>query len=343
MQKKIYIFAFLFCVFLQSLTADSFIDTKRAIVTGGAGFLGSHLCDRLIEEGFVVICVDNLQTGSLKNISHHESNPNFRFVDADVCSFDYSGEKIDVICHLACPASPPMYQKDPIHTLKTNFLGTLNMLEIAKKHQAQFFFSSTSEVYGNPYSHPQTESYWGNVNPIGIRACYDEGKRIAETLCFEYHRNHDVAIKVVRIFNTYGPRMDLNDGRVVTNFISQALSGEDITVFGDGTQTRSFCYVDDLINGFRKFMESDNIFTGPVNLGNPDEMNMMELAQKVLALTQSQSGIILKALPQDDPVRRKPDITLARQKLNWDPQTSLEEGLLKTINYFRGLQENLLR
>lgn len=304
---------------------------RRILVTGGAGFLGSHLCDRLLQEGNEVICLDNLFTGSKDNIRHLFTNPGFEFIRHDVVQPVYV--EVDQIYNLACPASPPHYQYDPIHTAKTSVMGAWNMLGLAKRVHARILQASTSEIYGDPMVHPQVESYWGNVNPIGIRSCYDEGKRMAETLFFDYNRQHDVDIKVVRIFNTYGPRMNPKDGRVISNFIVQALKNKDITVYGDGKQTRSFCYVDDLIDGICRMMNSDD-FTGPVNLGNPGEFTMLELAEKIIKLTGSHSHIIHCPLPSDDPTQRKPDILLADTKLGWNPKIPLEEGLKKTIEYF---------
>jgi UDP-glucuronate decarboxylase len=306
----------------------------RVLVTGGAGFLGSHLCERLIKERFDVLCLDNFFTGQKRNIEHLMGNPYFELVRHDV-TFPYYVE-IDQIFNFACPASPPHYQYDPVQTTKTSVHGAINMLGLAKRTHARILQASTSEVYGDPAVHPQVESYWGNVNPIGIRSCYDEGKRCAETLFFDYYRQNKVAIKVIRIFNTHGPRMHPNDGRVVSNFIMQALRGDDITIYGDGSQTRSFCYVDDLIDAIMLMMNSRTDFTGPVNIGNPGEFSMLELAEKILSLTESTSKIVFKPLPQDDPVRRKPDITLAKSVLNWTPGIPLEEGLRKTIAYFKG-------
>ena len=305
---------------------------KRILVTGGAGFLGSHLCDRLIAVGNDVICLDNLFTGSKDNIRHLLSNPYFEFIRHDVIEPIYL--EVDQIYNLACPASPVHYQYNPIKTAKTSVLGAMNMLGLAKRVKARILQASTSEVYGNPQVHPQPESYWGSVNPIGIRSCYDEGKRLAETLFFDYHRQNHVDIRVIRIFNTYGPRMNPSDGRVVSNFIVQALKSEDITVYGEGTQTRSFCYVDDLIDGMVRMMETED-FTGPVNLGNPGEFTMLELAERVIGLTGSPSKIVHKPLPSDDPTQRRPVIDLAKEKLGWAPTVSLEEGLKKTIAYFR--------
>ena len=307
---------------------------KTILVTGGAGFLGSHLCDRLIKEGNKVICIDNLYTGSLNNIEHLMDNPNFSFKEHDVV--DSIDVEVDQIYNLACPASPPHYQADPIKTAKTSVFGALNLLELARKYNARILQASTSEVYGDPQVHPQPESYRGYVNTIGIRSCYDEGKRMAETLFVDFHRQHNVDIRVMRIFNTYGPRMNPNDGRVVSNFIVQALNGEDITIYGDGTQTRSFCYVDDLIEGMYRLMNTED-FTGPVNIGNPGEFTMLELAQKVIALTGSKSQLVYRPLPSDDPLQRKPVIELAKEKLDWEPTINLEEGLKKTIEYFRNI------
>ena len=307
---------------------------KTILVTGGAGFLGSHLCDRLINEGNKVICVDNLYTGSLENIKHLMDNPNFSFKEHDV--IEPMDVTVDQIYNLACPASPPHYQADPIKTAKTSVFGALNLLELAKKNNARILQASTSEVYGDPQVHPQPESYRGYVNTIGIRSCYDEGKRMAETLFFDYHRQHNVDIRVMRIFNTYGPRMNPNDGRVVSNFIVQAINGEDITIYGDGTQTRSFCYVDDLIEGMYRLMNTED-FTGPVNIGNPGEFTMLELAKKVIELTGSKSQLVYRPLPSDDPLQRKPVIELAKEKLDWEPTIMLEEGLKKTIEYFKSI------
>ncbi len=305
---------------------------KRILVTGGAGFLGSHLCDRLLERGDEVVCADNLFTGSKRNIEHLHTNPRFEFVRHDVTFPLYL--EVDEIYNLACPASPVHYQHDPVQTTKTSVHGAINMLGLAKRLKCKIFQASTSEVYGDPAVHPQTEGYWGNVNPIGIRSCYDEGKRCAETLFFDYHRQHGLDIKVARIFNTYGPRMHPNDGRVVSNFIVQALQGKPITIFGEGQQTRSFCYVDDLVEGFLRFMNTEPGFTGPVNLGNPGEFTIRQLAEKVIELTGSKSQLEFKPLPSDDPLQRKPDISLAQSKLNWTPAVQLEAGLNKTIAYF---------
>lgn len=305
---------------------------KRILVTGGAGFIGSHLCKRLVDEGNEVICVDNLFTGSKKNIEELLESNRFEFMRHDVTKELLV--EVDQIYNLACPASPVHYQYNPVKTMKTSVMGAINMLGLAKRVKARILQASTSEVYGNPYVHPQPEGYWGNVNPIGIRSCYDEGKRAAETLFFDYHRQNGVDIKVIRIFNTYGPNMNPDDGRVVSNFIVQALKGEDITIYGDGKQTRSFCYVDDLVEGMVRMMNSREGFTGPVNLGNPGEFTMLELAEKVLALTGSKSRIVYQPLPQDDPTQRKPVIDLAKKELDWEPKVALDEGLKKTIAYF---------
>jgi UDP-glucuronate decarboxylase len=310
---------------------------KRILVTGGAGFIGSHLCKRLLYEGHEVLCVDNFYTGRRANIAHLLSNPYFEVLRHDICFPLYV--EVDEIYNLACPASPIHYQFDPVQTTKTSVHGSINMLGLAKRLKIKILQASTSEVYGDPTIHPQPETYWGNVNPVGLRSCYDEGKRCAETLFFDYHRQHELRIKVARIFNTYGPRMHPNDGRVVSNFIMQALKGEDITVYGNGTQTRSFCYVDDLIDGLIKLMNSPDDFTGPVNLGNPVEFSILELAQKVIELTGSKSKIVFKSLPADDPMQRQPDISLAEQVLNWETNTPLEEGLKKTVDYFRDMIE----
>lgn len=308
---------------------------KRILVTGGAGFLGSHLCDRLIEQGNDVICIDNLFTGSKDNIRHLMGNPYFEFIRHDVTEPIYV--EVDQIYNLACPASPIHYQYDPIKTGKTSVLGALHTLGLAKRVHARILQASTSEVYGDPEIHPQPESYRGCVNPIGIRSCYDEGKRMAETLFFDYHRQHQVDIKVIRIFNTYGPRMNTHDGRVVSNFIVQALKNENITIYGSGEQTRSFCYVDDLIEGMIRMMNSRDGFTGPVNIGNPGEFTMLELAQKIIDLTGSSSKIVFEPLPLDDPMQRRPVIDLAKKELSWEPTVNLEEGLKKTIAYFDDL------
>ncbi|MGA1204678.1 MAG: UDP-glucuronic acid decarboxylase family protein [Opitutales bacterium] len=306
--------------------------SKRILVTGGAGFLGSHLVDRLVEQGHDVICMDNFFTGGKRNIRHLLGTPNFELMRWDVT--DPFKVEVDEIYNLACPASPVHYQYNAIKTVKTSVMGAINCLGLAKRVQARIFQASTSEVYGDPEVHPQVESYRGSVNPIGIRACYDEGKRVAETLFFDYHRQNGVDIRVVRIFNTYGPRMHPGDGRVVSNFIVQALQNKDITVYGDGSQTRSFCYVDDLVEGFIRMMNCED-FTGPVNLGNPGEFTILQLAEAVIRLTGSSSKIIYEPLPSDDPLQRKPDISLAREKLGWEPAIQLEEGLQKTIAYFR--------
>jgi UDP-glucuronate decarboxylase len=306
---------------------------KRVLVTGGAGFLGSHLCERLVDSGCDVLCADNFFTGSKQNIGHLLARPNFELLRHDITFPLYV--EIDEIYNLACPASPIHYQLDPVQTTKTSVHGAINMLGLAKRVKARILQASTSEVYGDPRVHPQREDYWGHVNPIGYRACYDEGKRCAETLFFDYHRQHGLPIKVARIFNTYGPRMHPNDGRVVSNFIVQALKNQPISVFGDGSQTRSFCYVDDLIEGLILMMDSPANFTGPVNLGNPDEFTILQLAEKVIQLTASTSEIQFQPLPQDDPLQRRPDISLAAARLDWAPRIKLEEGLKKTIAYFR--------
>ena len=309
--------------------------TNKSLISGGAGFLGSHLCDALVKEGRDVLCVDNFFTGSKDNISHLISNPKFELMRHDVTFPLYV--EVDEIYNLACPASPLHYQYDPVQTTKTSVHGAINMLGLAKRTGAKILQASTSEVYGDPEVHPQTENYWGRVNPIGIRSCYDEGKRCAETLFFDYFRQHQLEIKVMRIFNTYGPRMHPDDGRVVSNFIVQALENKSITIYGDGSQTRSFCYVSDLIEGMIKLMESDKTVTGPINIGNPNEFTMLELAELVLKLTSSQSKIIFKPLPEDDPKQRQPNINLAKAKLDWEPKIHLEDGLKETIKYFRKL------
>ena len=308
-------------------------ERRRVLVTGGAGFLGSHLIDRLLERGDEVLCVDNLFTGDKSNLDHLAGHPRFEFMRQDICFPLYV--EVDAIYNLACPASPIHYQHDPVQTTKTSVIGAINMLGLAKRVKAPIFQASTSEVYGDPTVHPQPESYWGNVNPIGVRSCYDEGKRCAETLFFDYHRQHGIDVKVVRIFNTYGPRMHPGDGRVVSNFIVQALLGEDITIYGDGSQTRSFCYVDDLIEGFLRFMGAGPDVHGPINIGNPNEFTVRELAEKVLAKVGGKSRLVTKPLPQDDPMQRQPDITQAREKLGWEPKVELDEGLDRTIEYFR--------
>lgn len=309
--------------------------TQRVLVTGGAGFLGSHLCERLVAEGHEVICADNFYTGSKGNIAHLLGNPRFELLRHDVTFPLYV--EVDRIFNLACPASPVHYQRDPVQTTKTSVHGAINMLGLAKRVGARILQASTSEVYGDPEVHPQTEDYWGRVNPIGPRACYDEGKRCAETLFFDYHRQHHLDIKVMRIFNTYGPRMQPDDGRVVSNFIVQALKGEPITIHGDGSQTRSFCYVDDMIEGMFRLMETGPDFPGPVNVGNPGEFTMLELAELAIRLTGSRSELVFKPLPPDDPRQRQPDITLARDTLGWQPTIDLEAGMTRTVAYFRGL------
>ncbi len=306
---------------------------KKVLVTGGAGFLGSHLCERLVERGDDVLCVDNFFTGSKRNVDHLIDRHNFEIMRHDVTFPLYV--EVEQIFNLACPASPVHYQHDPVQTTKTSVHGAINMLGLAKRVKARILQASTSEVYGDPSIHPQTEDYWGNVNPIGIRSCYDEGKRCAETLFFDYYRQHQLQIKVARIFNTYGPRMHPNDGRVVSNFIVQALRGDDITIYGTGQQTRSFCYVDDLIEAFLRLMDTPQDITGPINLGNPGEFTMLELAEKVIHFTGSRSKLVFQPLPQDDPRQRQPDITLARQTLQWEPKVALEDGLKETIAYFK--------
>jgi len=311
---------------------------KRILITGGAGFIGSHLCEKLLKEGNEVICVDNFFTGSKQNIAHLLDNPYFEIVRHDITFPLYI--EVDEIYNLACPASPVYYSFDPVQTTKTSVIGAINMLGLAKRLKIKILQASTSEVYGNPEIHPQPESYWGNVNPIGPRACYDEGKRCAETLFFDYYRQLKIKIKVVRIFNTYGPRMQPDDGRVISNFIVQALKNKDITIYGDGNQTRSFCYVDELVDGIIKMMNSRENFVGPLNLGNPVEFIILELAKKIIKLTDSKSNIIYKPLPEDDPKRRKPNIELAKKELKWEPKIELDEGLKKTINYFERLLNN---
>ncbi len=307
----------------------------RILVTGAAGFIGSHLCDRLIGEGHTVIGVDNLFTGDEANIAQLKNNPQFSFIHHDIVEPIYVEGVIDQVYNLACPASTPHYQSNPVHTIKTNTLGLINILGMARRHGARILQTSTSEIYGDPEVHPQVEEYWGNVNPVGPRACYDEGKRCAETLCFDYHRMHGMEIKVVRIFNTYGPRMAFNDGRVISNFVAQALQGEPITIYGTGQQTRSFCYVDDLVDGLVKMMNSEPGLTGPINLGNPVEKNMSEMAEAIISLTGSRSAVVYRDLPVDDPRRRCPDITKASQLLGWKPTVDLKDGLQRTIANFR--------
>ncbi|MBK6348080.1 MAG: SDR family oxidoreductase [Bacteroidales bacterium] len=306
---------------------------KKILVTGGAGFLGSHLCERLLNEGNEVVCLDNYFTGQKSNVVHLLSNPYFEMIRHDVTMPFFI--EVDEIYNLACPASPIHYQYNPIKTVKTSVMGAVNMLGLAKRIKAKILQASTSEVYGDPQIHPQTESYWGHVNPIGERACYDEGKRAAETLFVNYHKQNNVRIKIIRIFNTYGPRMHPNDGRVVSNFIVQALQGKDITIYGDGSQSRSFCYYSDLLDGMIKLMNTGDDFTGPVNVGNPNEFTILELAEKIIRLTGSSSKIIRQPLPSDDPMQRQPDISLAKSKLNWEPKIELEEGLQKTIDFFK--------
>ncbi len=310
--------------------------SKTILVTGGGGFIGSHLCERLLKDGNDVICLDNFFTGSKDNIRHLLSNPDFELVRHDICQPYYA--EVDMVFNMACPASPVHYQYNPVHTTKTCVMGSINMLGLAKRREAVILQASTSEVYGDPIVHPQTESYWGNVNCIGKRSCYDEGKRCAETLFFDYYREHDVKIKVVRIFNTYGPRMLPNDGRVVSNFIVQALKNEDITIYGEGQQTRSFCYVSDLVEGLIRMANTSDDITGPINLGNPEEFTINQLADLVIELTGSKSKKVSRPLPQDDPVMRKPDITMARKNLDWKPSVKVKDGLLKTIEYFKNLK-----
>lgn len=309
---------------------------NRILVTGGAGFIGNHLCRRLLKENNYVICLDNFFTGLKTHIEDMLDNPNFELIEHDIVNpIDM---EVNQIYNLACPASPPHYQYDPAKTMKTSVLGIINMLELAKKYNATLLQASTSEVYGNPLVHPQKETYWGNVNPIGIRSCYDEGKRAAETLMMDYHRQYGVDIRIIRIFNTYGPNMDPNDGRVVSNCIVQAINGDDITIYGDGTQTRSFCYVDDLVDGAIRMMNNSSNFIGPVNLGNPSERTVLNLAEIILEMTGSKSQIVYKDLPSDDPVKRKPDITTAKEILGWEPKVDIKDGLEKTIEYFRSIQ-----
>ena len=305
---------------------------KRILITGGAGFIGSHLCEKLLDNGDYVICLDNFFTGSKKNIEHLLSNPNFELVEHDIINpYD---NKVDEIYNLACPASPPHYQQDSVKTMKTSVLGIINMLELAKKNNAKILQASTSEVYGDPLVHPQVETYWGNVNPIGIRSCYDEGKRCAETLMMDYHRQHGVDIRIIRIFNTYGPNMNPQDGRVVSNFIIQALKNENITIYGNGSQTRSFCYISDLVDGIIKMMNNHQGFIGPVNLGNPSERTILDFAKLITDMIDTNSKIVFKPLPSDDPTQRKPDISVAKKELNWEPKIDIKEGLKNTIKYF---------
>jgi UDP-glucuronate decarboxylase len=316
------------------------IDGKRILVTGGAGFLGSHLCEKLLNAGHEVLCADNFYTGRKGNIAHLLQNPNFDLVRHDIC-FPLFVE-VDEIYNLACPASPIHYQNDPVQTVKTSVHGSINMLGLAKRIKAKIFQASTSEVYGEPAVHPQPENYWGHVNPVGLRSCYDEGKRCAETLFFDYHRQFGLQIKIARIFNTYGPRMHPNDGRVVSNFIMQAMKGEDITIYGDGSQTRSFCYVDDLLDGIIQFMDHSGEEPGPVNLGNPAEVTILELAEQIIKLTKSTSGLAFKPLPSDDPSQRQPDISKAKDLFGWQPKVAWEEGLVKTIESYRLAYESIL-
>lgn len=324
-------FFFLFILSFISIYSKEY---KSALVAGGSGFLGSHMCERLLEKGYKVICLDNLQTGSKQNILEFQKNGNFKFIFHDVCNRVELDEPVDEIYNFACAASPPLYQKDPVHTLKTNILGTLHLLEIAKKNNATFFQASTSEIYGDPLEHPQKESYRGNVSTTGIRSCYDEGKRAAETLCFDFYRQYGVSIKVARIFNTYGPKMRSDDGRVVSNFISQAQSKQDLTLYGNGQQTRSFCFVSDLIDAIDSFMQTQKTITGPINLGGEEEFLVLDLAKLVLKKTKSSSKMVFYPLPEDDPKVRKPDLSMGRKILGWEPKVGLQEGLEKTINYF---------
>ena len=313
-------------------------ERRHVLVTGGAGFLGSHLCERLLADGHEVLCVDNFFTGSKRNVAHLLDHPRFELLRHDVTQPLHV--EVDEIYNLACPASPPHYQHDPIGTAKTSVLGALNLLGLAKRTGSRIFQASTSEVYGDPHQHPQTEAYWGHVNPVGIRSCYDEGKRMAETLFMDYHRQHGLDVRIGRIFNTYGPRMHPNDGRVVSNFIVQALRGEPITIYGEGAQTRSFCYVDDLVDGFVRFMALEDAFPGPINLGNPGEFTIAQLAEQVINLTHSSSKIVHRPLPSDDPTQRRPDIRLAQEKLHWQPSVPLQEGLMRTIAYFEQLLQS---
>ena len=315
--------------------------SKAVLIAGGAGFIGSHLCERFLNDNWSVVCLDSLKTGSLKNIAKFKSNPGFSFVQHDIIEPWTSEKKFDLILNFACAASPVHYQADPLHTVKTSFTGTMNLLEIARKQKTQLLQASTSEVYGDPIQHPQPETYWGNVNTVGPRSCYDEGKRVSETLCYDYNKLFGVDVRVIRIFNTYGPQMAIDDGRVVCNFIAQALRGEPLTVFGNGEQTRSFCYVSDLVEGIVKYSRLPNPWFGPVNLGNDGEFTMLELAKEVLALTGSKSAIEYRPLPPDDPKTRRPDLTLARSKLNWSPTIPLREGLTKAIPYFRTVLNSL--
>lgn len=305
---------------------------KKILITGGAGFIGSHLCKRLLTEGNEIICLDNFYTGSKDNVKDLLDNKNFKLITHDIT--EKFSAQVDEIYNLACPASPPHYQYDPIKTMETSVLGVSNMLKLAKENDAKIMQASTSEVYGDPKVHPQTEDYWGNVNPIGIRSCYDEGKRCAETLMMDYHRQHNLKTRIIRIFNTYGPNMDMNDGRVVSNFIVQALKGEDLTIYGDGSQTRSFCYIDDLVEGIIRMMNNPQGFIGPVNLGNPSERTILDFAKIIIEMTGSKSKIISKPLPSDDPTQRKPDLSVAKKELNWEPKIDIKEGIAKTIEYF---------
>ena len=335
MRKKTVVCFLILTVFGMFHSEGLFAEKKRVLVAGGAGFLGSHLCKRLLQEGSEVFCLDNLSTGNKKNIEPLCAQAQFHFIQQDICDPIAIEGRLDEIYNLASPASPPQYQKDPVKTFKTNVFGMFNLLEVAKEHGAKIFQASTSEIYGDPLEHPQKETYWGHVNSIGIRSCYDEGKRGAETLCFDFFREYGTRIKVARIFNTYGPQMDPEDGRVVSNFIMQALENKPITIYGDGSQTRSFCYVQDLVTGILKFMETPDAVTGPMNLGNPIEYTVKEIAEEVVALTGSKAPIVYKPLPLDDPKKRKPDISLAERTLQWTPQIGLREGLLLTTEYFK--------
>lgn len=337
MKRSLLLFVFLITHCAYGSGTDSSVDNKQVLVAGGAGFLGSHLCKRLLQSGCEVYCLDNLSTGFMRNIEPLMEDPHFHFILQDVCLPVCLDVPFDEIYNLASPASPPHYQTDPVKTFRTNVLGAMNLLELAKRTDAKIFQASTSEVYGDPIEHPQKESYWGNVNPIGIRSCYDEGKRGAETLCFDYYRANKIRIKVARIFNTYGPQMEPEDGRVVSNFIMQALEGKPITIYGDGSQTRSFCYVDDLIEAILRFMATPDTVTGPMNIGNPGEYTVQEIADKVIEFTKTQSEIVYRELPSDDPKKRRPDISLAKQILEWQPVIGLDQGLRLTIEFFKTL------
>lgn len=337
MKRSLLLFLFLISHCLYANETESALGKKQVLVAGGAGFLGSHLCKRLLQTGCEVYCLDDLSTGFMRNIEPLMENPHFHFILRDVCLPVCLDVPFDEIFNLACPASPPHYQNDPVKTFKTNVLGAMNLLELARRTHAKIFQASTSEVYGDPFEHPQKENYWGNVNPIGIRSCYDEGKRGAETLFFDYHRQYKTRIKVARIFNTYGPQMEPEDGRVVSNFIMQALVGNPITIYGDGTQTRSFCYIDDLIEAILRFAATPDTVTGPINIGNPAEYTVREIAEKVVEFTGTKAEIVYRKLPSDDPKRRKPDITLAKEILGWQPTIGLDQGLHLTIEFFKTL------